>query len=776
MMRWSAAKFGFASVSLIALSLQGGAALAQSTGTSAQSSTLPPVSVDAPKPRTARPAVAASSSRTSRSASRGQRARQSAAAAAAAAANQPSHASRERVGQDPRGPINGYVATRSMTGTKTNTPIMQTPQAISVIGREEIRDQKPQSLAEALHYAPGVNAQFFGSDTRNDWFKVRGFDAQDVGFFMDGLQLFATGFATWKLQTWGLERIDILRGPSAVLYGGSGPGGLINAVSKVPSFAQQNTVEAGINSFGNAYTAFDITGPFMTADGPSKDLAYRVAGQIRNGGTQTDFTPDNSYFIAPSFTYQPDMDTKFTVLASATKYDTRPQNFLPYIGTVTNAPFGKIPTGLYASDPANDTFKREQEMLGYQFEKNLTDSLTFRQNARFAHDDVTLQLLLGNNYVGGDPSTASLSRFNSFSHDIANQANLDNQLENRFNTYGIEHTALVGVDLKHYQIDDLQSFDFATPPLNLLNPTYGYNGGFPGTVFLDRTITQKQAAIYGQEQMKIGNLTLVFGGRNDWVDTDIDNRIGLGQSRDDSRFSGRVGAIYNTDVGIAPYVSYATSYNPVIGTNAGTGLLLIPETGQQAEVGIKFKPIGFDGYFAADVFDLKRQNVLTTTSTTTPASFAQSLQTGEVTSRGVELEAVANVTPELKLRASYTNFHIFVSKDLDPSNIGTVPTNTPSEIAALWGDYTFKSGWLTGFGFGGGVRYNGHSYADVANQSEVPSFVVGDAALHYEIDRWRFALNVTNIADKIYVAGCSSTSACFYADRRRATLSAAYTW
>jgi iron complex outermembrane receptor protein len=779
--RLSVARMGLASVSLLVLSMQGGVAIAQSATAPTAGTTLPPVTVDAPKQRPVR-AVTSTAGRSSTASRRPVARRARSAPAEVADADQASGRGTATPGSDPRGAINGYVATRSMTGTKTNTPLMETPQAISVIGREEIRDQKPQSLAEALHYAPGVNAQFFGSDVRNDWFKVRGFDAQDVGFFMDGLQLFSTGFATWKLQTWGLERIDILRGPSAVLYGGSGPGGIINAVSKVPSFAPQNTIEAGINSFGNAYTAFDFTGPFMTAEGPSKDFAYRVAGLVRNGGTQTDFTPDNSYFIAPSFTYQPDLDTKFTVLASATKYETRPQNFLPYVGTVTNAPFGKIPTGLYASDPANDTFKREQEMIGYQFEKNLTDSLTFRQNARFAHDDVTLQLLLGNNYdplpgsTTPNPATASLSRFNSFAHDIANQANLDNQLEYRFNTYGIQHTALVGVDLKDYRIDDVQSFSFGTvPSLNLLAPTYGFDGGYPGTPLFNRVITQKQAAIYAQEQMKIGNLTLVFGGRNDWVDTNLDNRIGADLSRDDSRFSGRIGTIYNTDVGVAPYISYATSYNPVIGTfanTAGATVLNAPETGQQTEVGVKVKPTWLDGYFAADVFDLRRQNALTAD----PNNALQSIQQGEVTSRGVELEAVANITPELKMRASYTNFHIFVSKDTNRAIIGNAPTNTPSEIAALWGDYTFKSGWLRGFGFGGGVRYNGHSYADQANQFEVPSFAVGDAALHYEIDRWRFALNVTNITDKIYVAGCSSVSACFYADRRRATLSAAYTW
>lgn len=162
--------------------------------------------------------------------------------------------------------------------------------------------------------------------------------------------------------------------------------------------------------------------------------------------------------------------------------------------------------------------------------------------------------------------------------------------------------------------------------------------------------------------------------------------------------------------------------------------------------------------------------------TTNPLNALQSVQTGEVTSRGIELEAVANVTSELKVTGSFTNFHIFVSKDLNPALIDTVPTNTPSTIASLWGDYTFKTGPLTGFGFGAGVRYNGISYADTANSLVVPEYVVGDAAIHYETKNWRFAVNVTNIADKIYVGSCSTPNACFYGDRRRAVASASYKW
>jgi iron complex outermembrane receptor protein len=761
--------FSLASASIALLGLfTNDVSAQQSSGGSASSSGLPPVVVSAPNQR----AAAAPSKPSRRTASAGASRRQRAAPTAAAPSKPPTRNTQNvRPGQDPRGPINGYVADRSLTGTKTNTPLMETPQAISVIGREQIRDQNPNNFAEVLRYAPGVRSETFGADTRNDWFNIRGFDAQDAGLFLDGLQLSTFAFATWKFQPFGIERVDILRGPSAVLYGGSGPGGLVNIISRKPPYEPLNYLEAGVNSYGNRYLSFDFGGPVATPSGPSNELYYRLLGTVKGGETQTAFTPDDSYFIAPSLTYKPDADTTLTILASASKYQTRVQGFLPYIGTVVDAPFGRIPTHLFASDPSVDKFTREQEMIGYQFEKNLTDDLTFRQNARIAHDHVRFQTLLGNGYVSNDPATGLLSRFNDFARNVANQGNLDSQFEYRFATGPLQHKALFGVDLKSYEVSDLQAFDFATPPLNLVNPVYGVSQGFPSTVFADQTITQKQVGVYAQDQLKLGRLTLVLSGRNDWVNTFDDNRRAPNQSRDDSRFSGRAGLIYNTELGIAPYVSYATSYNPVVGTFRN-GQLFAPETGVQTEVGVKIEPAGFNGHFGAALFDLKRQNV----PTTDPNNALQSIQTGEVTSRGIELEAVANIMPGLKAVGSFTNFHIFVSNDLNPALINTVPTNTPSEIASLWGDYTFQSGPLTGFGFGAGVRYNGISYADTANSLVVPSYVVGDAAIHYEMKNWRLALNVTNISDKTYVGSCSTPTACFYGDRRRAVASVAYKW
>lgn len=739
-----------------ALVLMPQASLAQSSAQSGATS-LPAVTVTAPEAR--RRAAATPQRRAPRS--------------SVQAANRNKPQPQRDVGfvETRRGPVNGYVAGRSSSGTKTNTPIIETPQSVSVIGAEQIRDQKPNKLDEVLRYTAGVRAGTFGADTRNDWWLIRGFKSDDVGLFLDGMQLFYTSYASWKLQPSNMERVEVLRGPSAVLYGGSSPSGIVNVISKMPPAEPIRYVETGVNNFGNAYVGFDFGGPVATQPQDGR-LFYRVVGQVQNGPTQVNFTPDNNYFIAPSATWKPDADTTFTVLASASRQDTRGINFLPYVGTVTNASYGRIPTSFFGGDPSVDKFTREQEMLGYQFERHLTDDLTFRQNARFAHIDLTYR-----GYVGNDANqaTATFNRYNWYAKNTANQADLDNQLEYRFNTGPVRHTMLFGVDLKGYQIDDYQAFGFGVPSISIFNPVYGgAETPLPTTPFRNFLITQKQAGTYLQDQMKLGDFTLVLSGRNDWVETTQDARdTGASvDSRNDSRFSGRAGLIYNFDNGIAPYVSYSTSYNPIIGLNAQNKLFL-PEAGKQAEIGVKVAPKWFDGYFTVSAFDLVRQNVATTLPGSVPVL---QNQTGEVTSRGIELEAVANPTKELKLVGAFTAYHLFNSRDLDPSLVGKTPTNTPELLVSGWADYTFKDGPLEGFGFGGGVRYIGSSWADTANTLEVPAVVLGDLALHYEWQNWRTAFNVINLTDKIYVASCVSATSCFYGDRRRVTASVSYKW
>src|SRR5882757_1870905 len=262
---------------------------------------LTSVTVDAPNRQSAaRPSQSAQRSAHSRSA-----ARRAVATAAAARTQTAAPAPSARGGRETAtGPVNGYLARLSASGTKTSTPIIQTPQSITVIGAEQIRDQKIVSkFDEVLRYTPGVIGGTYGSDFRNDWFLIRGFPAQNESLFLDGLQLFYTSYASWKLQPFNLERVEVLRGPSGILYGGSAPGGLVNAVSKLPLAEPVRYIEAGINNYGNAYTAFDVGG--VVPQSGNAQLMYRMVGQVQGGGTQTDYTYDNNFFFAPSVTYRP---------------------------------------------------------------------------------------------------------------------------------------------------------------------------------------------------------------------------------------------------------------------------------------------------------------------------------------------------------------------------------------------------------------------------------------------------------------------------------------
>lgn len=736
----------------------------------AQGSNLPSINVEEPQRQASKKKPAQSASTTARSrsaASRSQRQRNDATASPAA-----SESSRA---ENPQGAIRGYVATRTFTGTKTNTPLNEIPQSVSVIGAEQIRDQKPQTFDQILRYAPGIGGETFGADTRNDWFFLRGFRAQQDAFFLDGLSLFSTGFATWKLQPFSLERVEILRGPSSVLYGGGNPGGIVNAVSKMPTAEPIRYIETGVNQYGNAYLSFDFGGPVLLPPG-SGTLDYRVVGTLKGGDTQVDHTRDDSYFIAPSVTYRPDLDTRITILAQASKDKTNGNNWLPYEGSVTNAPFGRISTKLFTSEPGQDYFKRDQAMIGYQFEHNVTDDITFRQNMRYAHVDVNINSYIGVGY-DGPSSNANLARYRFFTRDLADLATVDNQLEGRFSTGAISHKVIGGLDYKNYRLDDVQATGFPAGSLNVLNPVYG-NFTPLGAPYNDRVLNQQQVGLYVQDQMKLDRWTLVLSGRNDWVNTDVTNRDSTpNSSRDNSKATGRAGLIYAGDYGLSPYVSYATNFNPVIGTYyapiGSPRQMFLPEEAKQIEAGVKWEPAGFNGHIDFAWFDLRKTNALT--NDPDPSHFAQ-VQNGEVTSRGVELSAVSNLTPEFKVIGSFTAYDLYISKDVNAGLLGKTPVAIPSMLASLWGDYTLKSGPLAGLGFGAGVRYVGSSYADQANTLPVPERTLGDVSVHYDWQQWRAAVNITNITDEVYVASCDGATSCFYGDRRRVLGSLAYKW
>ena len=671
--------------------------------------------------------------------------------------------------QSATGPIDGYIATQSAAGTKTSTPLNETPQAIQVVGQKQIRDQQAQTVDEATRYSPGIRSQTFGDDFRNDWFLIRGFSAQDTGYFLDGLPLFSTAFATWKLEPWNLERIEVVRGPSSVLYGGGTPGGLINAVSKMPLFTTFGQVEVGVNEYGNGYGAVDLGG----VAGANNEWSYRFTSLGRIGGTQVFHTDNDRAFVAPSLSYKPDAATTLTLLGQYQHDRTNGQNFLPYEGTVTSGPYGRISTHLFTSDPSIDKFERDQAMIGYRFEEIVNPNITVRQNFRYGHLDVNYQSLVGNGYVPGT-NDAELARYNFVTRPSVDQVTVDNQGEFRFDAFGLPQIALLGIDYKHYDLKDVQGFDgtvAAAPNLNLLYPVYG--SVLPTSLRYNlNTTTQDQIGTYAQDQIKFGRLSFVLAGRHDFVETDTKARnLGTGVASSQDAFSGKVGAIYNFDNGFAPYVSYSTSFNPILGTNF-SGTPYVPETGEQEEVGIKYQSPVLPITAGLALFNLTRTNVLTTD----PTNIFNQIQTGEQRSRGIEVDAQAQLTDGLSLLAAFTAYELEVTRDTNAAILGNVPVNVPQQFGSLWLDYTVPAGPYAGLGAGAGVRYVGQSFADQANQFRVPDYVLGDAAIHYDRDHWRAALNVTNFTNEKYVGSCSTVNACFYGDRRKTTFSLAYRW
>ena len=667
------------------------------------------------------------------------------------------------------GPIDGYVPRVSATGTKTATPLIETPQSISVVGSEQIRDQNAQSVVEATRFSSGVLSQTFGNDTRNDFLLIRGLPAQQSGYFLDGLQLPSPGFATFRVEPFNLERIEVLKGPASVLYGGSNTGGILNLVSKRPLDTPFGFIESGINNFGNAYNHFDVGGPV----GQSKQFFYRIEGVARGGGTQTDFTSDDRLSIAPSLTFAPDAATSFTVLGSYLKDRTRGQNFLPYFGTVQNAPFGRISTSLFTSDPNYDTFQRNQALIGYSADHKFNDVFSIHQNLRYSDLRITDQTLFGTGYPFGDTTGASgaLTRFNFVTYPHLTKFAVDTHGEAKFATGPVSHLALLGVDYKRFNFFDNEGFAAGTA-FNLLRPAYA-GAAVPSPFNTVNRNIQDQVGVYIQEQAKFDHFTLVLSGRHDSLQTSLENRTASTSTESaDGAFTGRVGLIYTSDQGVAPYATLATSFDPQLGTNSAGGLL-VPVRGRLAEVGVKYQPIGTNLSFTGALFDIVQTNVLTTD----PNFVLASVQTGEERSRGFELEATGSLTDGLKVLAAYTGYDVRVTRnDLAPTLVGKVPTGVPQNFGSLFLDYTLQDTVLRGLGAGVGVRYTGGSFASNDNTFGVPSFVLGDFRIHYEREHWLAELNVTNFTDRTFVSTCSSTSACFYGERLKATARLAYRW
>ncbi|MDC0724219.1 ferrichrome porin FhuA [Phytobacter diazotrophicus] len=690
------------------------------------------------------------------------------------------------------GPAATIAARHSATGTKTDTPIEKTPQSISVVTSEEMALHQPKSVKEALSYTPGVAVGTRGASNTYDYLVIRGFaaDGQSQNNYLDGMKMQGNFYNDAVIDPYMLERAEILRGPASVLYGKSSPGGLLNMVSKRPTTTPLYEVQFKMGTDNLYQTGFDFSDA-LDDDGV---YSYRLTGLARSANAQQEGAKEQRYTIAPSFSWRPDDKTNFTFLSYfQNEPDTGYYGWLPKEGTVQPLPNGsRLPTD-FNEGAKNNTYSRNEKMVGYSFEHGFNDTFTLRQNLRYAENKVAQNSVYGYG-VCSDSANGFNASCNALSaadkgHYLARKYvvdserlqtfTVDTQLQSKFATGDVDHTLLTGVDFMRMRndIDSWFGYDNSVPLLDLYNPV---SSDFDfGTKDLTNSgpyqvlNKQKQTGVYAQDQAQWDKVLVTLGGRYDWAKQETLTRTtGIQTTRDDKQFTWRGGVNYLFDNGVTPYFSYSESFEPA-STTGQNGKIFAPSKGKQYEAGVKYVPKDRPIVLTGAVYQLTKTNNLMGD----PAGSFYSVEGGEIRARGVELEAKAALSASINVVGSYT--YTDAEYTTDTNYKGNTPAQVPKHMASLWGDYTIFDGALSGLTLGTGARFTGSSQGDPANSFKVGSYTLVDALVRYDLARVglagsNVALHVNNLFDREYVASCFNTYGCFWGAERQVVATATF--
>lgn len=707
---------------------------------------------------------------------------------------------------EPRGDDIIVVATgqsSATSSTKTDTPILESPQSISIISREEIDLRASPTIADALSYTAGVQAEAFGIDSRVDEVSVRGFGAGGFSSnnnFVDGLRLPSGGQWTRPgFDPFALQQIEVLKGPSGALYGQTAPGGVVNIVTKRPTEVAHGEVllqGAGFTDLAswNYQAAADVGGPLTNT------LSARIVGLARYGDTQVDGVKIGRQYISPSLTWRPSSQTTWTLLAQYQRDEGGSTfQFLPALGSLRASKGRFIENDANLGEPGWNTFDRNQYLIGSFLEHRFGDAITVRNNTRYTHLDTLYRVVV----LAGDTLTTCPSSIPGCvsGQTIARRAvqgigesdgiATDTQLEASFTTGPMRHTVLGGFDYFHTEWEhyrDLVNGARVLPILNIFDPvargTEGYATSLSPQIYTETV--SRQNGIYLQDQIELGRLRVTIGGRHDWAKDDTFNPInGRRFVNESEAFTWRAGAVYLFDNGIAPYASYAESFQPQVTDPSSSlnGQPFEPTTGQQYEAGLRFQQ-GRNIYVTLGAYQITQQNITTPDPSGILCGTAICLvQTGEGRVRGVELEGKASLPWGMALIATATRSEGEVTRSNTLSQIGNTLPQVPDWLSSLFIDQRIRSGALAGFGLGGGVRYTGKTFGDTANLLAIPDYTLFDLFVRYDFgvanDRLpglSASINARNIANKRFVATCTATSACYYGQGRSVTARLQFRW
>lgn len=647
-----------------------------------------------------------------------------------------------------------YQVPTASSATRTDTPIRDTPAAIQVVPQTVIRDQQVVGLDEALTNVSSVG--FKGAiDSRGYNFTIRGFENAPI--LRDGFRVY--GGIQGIAETANLDRIEVLKGPAAILYGDVQPGGVINLVSKPPLSKPFREVELQVGNRNLVRPRIDITGP-LTKDGK---VLYRLNMLYQNNDSSRDYdTPLQRLSFAPTLTWKLNDRTDLTA-------------FLEYLDEESFADFGqivigdtlaKVPRSRVPNNPS-DSITSKYLRVGYNLEHRFNDNWKIRnsfsyQNSSYDYRVFALPFSL-------IPRTNLLGRAFADQDGTSKVYSLQTNVTGKFATGPIQHTLLTGIDLSQSENQLITKNTFPSRPLipfDIFAPNYTTPIPDESSLPLssDNFLKGRRLGLYLQDQLSLfdDKLIILAGVRYDAVDRTNTNRTSTGVTEvrsQDSAVTPRAGLIYKITPDLSIYGSYSRSFNP---SSAEFGLpltvngeVLKPETGEGFEAGIKAELLSRKLALTLAYFDVRKKNV----RVADPQNFGFSIATGEQRSRGVELDIVGELLPGWNIISSYAYIpESEIAKDSTQANVGSRLSNIPRHSASLWTTYEIQSGSLKGLGFGVGFNFVGERFGGLPTSYRANSYFLTNAALFYRTGQWRFAINVKNLFDVDYVQSLSQAS------------------
>ena len=635
----------------------------------------------------------------------------------------------------------GFAARRAGSSTKSDLSLLETPQSVTVLTRELLDARAVTNLNEALQTTAGVAS---GSWGRRGWddFIIRGQRASE-SLYIDGLKRGQNQYVSQDVS--GVERIEVLKGPASINFGMVQPGGLVNMVSKRPRAEAFTTIGATYGS--NDFKQIDVDlGRPISANGKA---AFRLNGMWSDQDDPIDFVYFKKRHIAPSVTLDFGPRTDFTLLSSYMEREYLRSQGAPTRGTILPNRNGAFNRDAFTGEPGFGPYHSRQAAVGYSLTHRFDNGWKLAQNFRFQKLDMDGRFVS----LGALTNDAMQARSGSIQDVRGNNRALDTYAERAFDVGGRRHTVMAGIDLNSDRIRN-GSTACRMSALDIFNPVYNqpYScNAAPGSL---TTATVEYAAVYLRDQIALTDqLNLSLATRHDRSSNKSYNELRDSTTRvKDNKTTGSAALLYRATPNISPYVSYATSFLPVSGTDF-FGAQFQPEQGKQAEVGTKFEYLNGRITGSLALYDLRRRNV--TTADPDPAHIAvlpgAQVQTGEERTKGFEAELNADLRNGWNVQSALSLINGVVTRD-NNGNVGKRLLNVPRQSASVLANYRVREGALAGLGGGLGVRYEAKKTGPAVSYS-VPGYTAVDANLSYDTRAWRVTLSIKNLFDRDYYAG-----------------------